>query len=125
MLRGYDSYKLLCATCHGPDLKGLPTEDGNLIAPTLIGSSRVIGDKETLSKILLNGLIGPIDGKDYGIMMPLKSNSDLWISDVLSYIRAINNEDSVHKNVVRDARKESSNREGYWTLEELEKHSSK
>lgn len=121
ILRGYDSYKQLCTTCHGPDLKGLATEDGSRIAPTLIGSKRVIGDKKILSKIVLNGLIGPIEGKDYGIMMPLKSNSNDWIADVLTYVRAINNEDGVHKNVVRDARAETSDREDYWTLEELMK----
>lgn len=121
ILRGYDSYKLICATCHGSDLKGSLLEDGSFIAPSLIGSSRVIGDKGALSKILLNGLVGPIDGEDYGIMMPLDNNSDLWIADVLTYVRAINNEGKVHKNVVRDARKESKDKEGYWTLEELDK----
>ena len=120
ILRGYDSYKQLCITCHGPNLKGVPTEDGALIAPSLIGSARVKGDKGTLSKILLNGLIGPIEGKEYGIMMALKSNDDQWIADVLSYVRALNNEDGVHKRVVGNARKESEGREDYWTLEELE-----
>ena len=120
ILRGYDSYKQLCITCHGPDLAGVPTEDGALIAPSLIGSARVVGDKGTLSKILLNGLIGPIEGQEYGIMMALKSNDDQWIADVLSYVRALNNVDGVHKRIVGNARKESKDREDYWTLEELE-----
>lgn len=119
--KGYDAYKQLCITCHGADLKGMPTEDGGLIAPSLIGSERVIGNKKKLSKILLNGLIGPIEGKEYGIMMSLKTNSDQWIADVLSYVRAMNDADYVHRNVVRDARRESKGREDYWTLEELEK----
>lgn len=92
IVKGYDAYKQTCVTCHGQDLKGLPLEDGSLIAPTLIGSPRVKGDKGMLSKILLDGLIGPIDGKDYGIMLPLKSNNDQWIADVMNYIRAMNNE---------------------------------
>ena len=117
--KGYDSYKQLCITCHGADLKGLPTEDGGLIAPSLIGSKRVMGDKGVLSKILLNGLIGPIEGKEYGIMMPLKDNSDEWIADVLSYVRALNDEDNVDRKVVRNARAQSKDREDYWTLEEL------
>ncbi len=120
VLRGYDSYNLICAICHGPDLKGSQTEAGTLIAPSLIGSPRVKGNKDILSKILLNGLIGPIDGKEYGIMMPLKGNNDQWIADVLSYIRAMNNEDGVHKKWVRNARKETEEREDYWTLKELE-----
>lgn len=120
ILAGYDSYKQLCITCHGPDLKGLPTEDGTLIAPSLIGSPRVVGDKTTLSRIVLNGLIGPIDGKEYGIMMPLKENSDQYIADVLSYVRAMNDADGVHRKVVRNAREKSKDREDYWTLAELE-----
>ena len=38
----------------------MPLEDGTLIAPSLLGSPRVTGDKDILSKIVLNGLIGPI-----------------------------------------------------------------
>ena len=119
--RGYDAYSQLCVTCHGPDLKGIPTEDGGLIAPSLVGSKRVLGDKTTLSKIILNGLIGPIEGTEYGIMMALKDNDDEWIADVLSYVRAMNGEDVVPKRSVRIARRESKDREDYWTLEELEK----
>ncbi|WP_372752321.1 c-type cytochrome [Mariniflexile sp.] len=122
ILKGYDSYNQLCITCHGADLKGVPIDGDMLVAPTLIGSPRVVGnDKEKLSKILLNGLIGPVDGKDYGIMMPLKANDDQWIADVLSYVRAMNDLDGVHKKVVRAARAKSKDREDYWTLEELEK----
>ncbi len=119
--KGYDAYKQLCITCHGADLKGIPTEDGGLIAPSLIGSERVKGDKGVLSKILLNGLIGPIEGKEYGIMMPLKDNSDQWIADVLSYVRAMNDADNVGRRTVRNARTESKDRDDYWTLEELYK----
>ncbi|MDB2463111.1 cytochrome c, partial [Algibacter sp.] len=119
--KGYDAYKQLCITCHGADLKGIATEDGGLIAPPLIGSERVMGDKGTLSKILLNGLIGPIEGKEYGIMMPLKDNSDEWIANVLSYVRAMNDADNVDRKVVRNARRDSGDREDYWTLEELYK----
>ncbi|MFY0712570.1 cytochrome C [Seonamhaeicola sp. NFXS20] len=119
ILAGYDSYNQLCITCHGPDLKGMPTEDGKLIAPSLIGSPRVTGNKTTLSRILLHGLIGPIEGEEYGIMMPLKANSDQWIADVLTYIRAMNDEGGVHRKVVSNARKKAEGREDYWTMEEL------
>lgn len=121
IVKGYDAYKQLCITCHGADLKGLQTEDGTYIAPSLIGSERVTGDKGTLSKILINGLIGPIEGKEYGIMMPLKDNSDQWIADVLSYVRAMNDADNVGRRTVRNARQQSKDREDYWTIEELEK----
>lgn len=121
ILKGYDSYNELCITCHGADLKGMAMEDGTLVAPSLIGSPRVIGDKGKLTKILLNGLIGPVDGKEYGIMMPLKDNNDQWIADVLTYVRAMNNADEVSGFVVRNAREQSKDRENYWTLMELEK----
>lgn len=122
VFRGYDSYNQLCITCHGADLKGVTLEGGALVAPSLIGSPRVIGDdRDKLSKIMLNGLIGPVDGVDYGIMMPLKANDDDWIADVLTYVRAMNDLDGVHKKFVRNARAETKDREDYWTLEELEK----
>ncbi|MBU3821292.1 cytochrome C [Flavobacteriaceae bacterium XHP0103] len=121
ILRGYDAYNELCITCHGSDLKGESTEDGTLVAPSLMGSPRVLGDKGKLSKILLNGLIGPIDGTEYGIMMPLKDNGDQWIADVLTYVRAMNSADGVNGYIVRNAREQSKEREDYWTLSELEK----
>lgn len=120
ILDGYDTYKQLCVTCHGPDLMGAKNEDGSLIAPPLIGSARVKGDKDVLIKILLNGLTGPIDGKDYGIMTSLSNNSDHWIADVASYIRGMNDESTVYHKEVRDVRGEN-NKEGYWRLKELEK----
>lgn len=120
ILRGYDSYNELCITCHGADLKGMPTEDGTLVAPSLIGSPRVMGDKGKLSKILLNGLIGPVDGTEYGIMMPLNDNNDQWIADVLTYVRTMNGSDGVNGYIVRNARAQSKERQNYWTLKELE-----
>ncbi|MDO5972350.1 cytochrome C [Flavivirga aquimarina] len=121
ILDGYDIYNQLCITCHGADMQGAKSEDGLLIAPTLIGSPRVLGNKNTLNKILLNGLIGPIDGKEYGIMLPLKDNGDQWLSDVLSYVRAINGASLISKKDVRNTRAATKDREDYWTLEELEK----
>ncbi len=119
ILKGYDIYNQLCITCHGLDLTGAKNEDGSLIAPSLIGSPRVIGNKEIVSKILLNGLIGPVDGKDYGIMLPMKSNSNDWIANVISYIRAMNNKGIISNQDIRRAREKTKKREDHWTLEEL------
>lgn len=121
ILKGYDTYKMLCTTCHGPDLKGVPNGEDSFIAPSLIGSERVTGDKETLIKILLHGLVGPIDGKDYGIMLPMGSNDNNWIANVISYIRAMNDTSVVHGGEVNQVRKENSDRDTYWTLKELKK----
>ena len=119
---GFDTYNQLCITCHGKDLKGTPNEDGSLNAPSLMGSVRVKGRTDIFAKILLNGLIGEVDGTDYGIMMSLKSNSDLWLSSVMSYVRVMNDEDPVHFQVVRKVREADKNRDDYWTLEELTKN---
>jgi cytochrome c5 len=118
ILKGYDIYKQLCITCHGPDLKGVPT-GSSLIAPSLIGSPRVIGDKDILLRILINGLIGPVDGKDYGIMMPMGNNDNNWLADVASYIRTMNDTTMVNGREVRDVRAKYKERDSYWTMKEL------
>jgi mono/diheme cytochrome c family protein/glucose/arabinose dehydrogenase len=118
ILKGYDIYKQLCITCHGPDLKGVPT-GSSLIAPSLIGSPRVIGDKDVLLRILINGLIGPVDGKDYGIMMPMGDNDNNWLADVASYIRTMNDTTMVNGREVRNVRAKYKDRDSYWTMKEL------
>jgi mono/diheme cytochrome c family protein len=118
-LDGYDIYKQTCVTCHGQDLKGVPNGENSLIAPPLIGSPRVTGDKEVLVNIILNGLTGPIDGKEYGIMLPMGSNDDDWIGQVATYIRTMNDTTMVHENEVRDIRAKNQDRKNYWTLKEL------
>ncbi len=121
ILKGYDTYKMLCVTCHGPDLKGVPNGEKSFIAPSLMGSERVTGDKEALIKIMLHGLVGPIDGTDYGIMLPMGSNDNNWIANVTSYIRAMNDASVVNGWEVNQVRQANSDRDTYWTLKELEK----
>ena len=119
VIHGYDIYKQLCITCHGADLLGTQTAENSLIAPPLIGSHRVIGDKDVLLRILINGLIGPVDGKEYGIMMPLGSNDNNWLVDVASYIRTMNDTTMVNGGDVRKVREQYKDRETYWTMKEL------
>jgi mono/diheme cytochrome c family protein len=84
VLDGAEIFKSFCSACHGGDGKGLPTN----AAPPLLGASHLTGDKETAIRILLHGLKGPIDGKNYSAEMPsMKDNSDEWIASVLSYSR--------------------------------------
>jgi mono/diheme cytochrome c family protein/glucose/arabinose dehydrogenase len=118
IIRGYETFKGLCATCHGPEGKGIKD-----LAPSLVGSPRIMGnDLELPVKILLNGLSGEVDGKDYGIMLSLKDYDNQWISDVLTYVR----EDlgtggrNINSRIVSEVRKKFTNRESYWTLKELE-----
>lgn len=87
--KGATIFKQLCATCHGPDGKGVTVAGSEKMpAPPLVGSPRVKGDKILLTQLLLNGLRGPVDGKTYTDMMPaMGSNDDKWIASVLSYVR--------------------------------------
>lgn len=119
ILNGYDIYKQLCITCHGPDLKGVPNGQNSLIAPPLIGSPRVAGQKDVLLRILINGLIGEVDGVNYGIMMPMGSNDDDWLAYVSSYIRAMNDSNTVSRGDVRRVREKYADRDAYWTMKEL------
>ncbi len=87
--KGATIFKQLCATCHGPDGKGVRVAGSKQMpAPPLVGSPRVRGDKTLVIQLLLNGMRGPVDGKTYPDMMPsMASNNDTWIASVLSYIR--------------------------------------
>ena len=92
LLRGESTYKELCFSCHGADGKGTPLAGapaGTLMAPPLAASSPVVGHRDYVIKVLLHGLAGPIDGKEYsgGVMAPMGGNTDEWIADIANYIR--------------------------------------
>ncbi|EMI42810.1 discoidin domain-containing protein [Rhodopirellula sp. SWK7] len=126
MVRGRVIYSTLCTTCHGENGKGHPAPKGGglHLAPPLAGSPRVRGHKSRLGRILLQGLIGPIEDKTYadGLMMPLASNSDIWIADVANYVRnSWGNEASIIRPTdIRRIRNESASRIGPWTLKDLD-----
>jgi cytochrome c553 len=83
VIKGSETFKAFCSTCHGLDGKGLASK----IAPPLMGSKHLV-DKEMLLKILMNGLSEPIDGITYPtIMPPLSENNDEYIASVASFIR--------------------------------------
>lgn len=85
---GATIFKQLCATCHGPDGKGVVIGGKQPPAPPLAGSPRVRDEKIIPIQILLYGLKGPIDGKTYPDQMPsMVKQDDKWIASVLSYIR--------------------------------------
>ncbi|GAB4034346.1 DUF7133 domain-containing protein [Spirosoma jeollabukense] len=88
VIAGANTFKTLCATCHGPDGKGLAVGGSSMVAPPLFGSKRIVGDKDVLIRILLHGLSGPVDDKSYPDVMPsMSAQDDAWIASVLSYIR--------------------------------------
>ena len=123
ILKGHQIFQQLCAACHGRDGKGITTGGNRQIpAPPLIGSARINGDSETLIKILLHGLTGPVDGETYpDVMPPMGHNDDEYIASVISYIRSDFGEGPsvVRSRHVAQVRKETEERKAYWTLPEL------
>ena len=125
VVRGKTIYTTLCVTCHGPDGKGMASPDhkDKMVAPPLVGSSRVTGHKERLTRIMLHGLMGPVDDKTYtaGLMLPMGANTDQWIGDVSTYIRNEwgNKGSLIEPSDVARIRDQSSKRIGPWTLNEL------
>jgi len=78
-------YKKYCISCHQADGAGVPH-----MAPPLIQTQYVLGDKVALAKIVLNGLKGvEIKGETYNNPMPPLGSvlKDKEIADVLSYVR--------------------------------------
>ena len=118
-----------CTACHGQDGTGMQTPGtDHLLAPPLKGSPRVQGEPHQLIPILLNGLIGPLDGKNYqaGYMAPataLGISRDDRLAELLSYIRfAWDQEGSeIDKEQVKTLRRKYSDRKTPWTQSELEK----
>jgi mono/diheme cytochrome c family protein len=83
--RGQVVYATYCLSCHQADGGGVPN-----LNPPLIQTSYVLGDKNSLIKIVLKGFQKPvdIDGESYSNNMPaLNSLKDQQIADVLTYIR--------------------------------------
>lgn len=82
-------YAEVCGACHGPDGKGLHPPGSLPLAPALDGSERLRGQKERLVRIVLHGLKGHLDGKQYaGDAMPaLGSMNDTAIASALTYAR--------------------------------------
>ncbi len=84
---GEKVFKKYCITCHMADGGGVPRMN-----PPLIQTSYVLGNKEELIKIILNGFDKnvEIEGETYtNKMPPLKTIlKDQQIADVLTYVRS-------------------------------------
>jgi mono/diheme cytochrome c family protein len=129
VLQGSKIFMQVCAGCHGAEGRGLSLS-GGMGAPPFVGSKRVTGESSILIKILLDGLIGPIDGKTYPDYMPPfgAGNDDEWVASILSYIR--NNFGNLKEPVVsieevRRIRAATAGRSSTWTIDELEKDGNK
>jgi mono/diheme cytochrome c family protein len=85
--RGEKVYQTVCLTCHQVDGAGIPR-----LAPPLIKTKWVTGDKKQLIKIVLKGLPGgtiTIEGDTFPNAMPPQEETltDWQIADVLTYVR--------------------------------------
>ncbi len=118
--RGAEVYNLTCVACHGADGKGV---EGAF--PPLDGSDWVTGETNLPIKIVLHGLMGPVEvsGKSYNsAMAPLGAQlNDQQVADVLTYVRQRWSNDAapVSAEAVTKVRAATRDRATMWTAEEL------
>jgi len=121
--RGATAYAETCFACHGEDGRGAPTPGGGgLRAPSLAGSSRVVGHRDYVIRTMLHGLTGPVDGRKYAeVMAPMAAISDASLADISSFIRnSFGNLASIVTEAdVARVRKATAARTTMWTVEEL------
>jgi mono/diheme cytochrome c family protein len=122
--QGMKIYQEVCFACHGADGHGAPIAGikNATLAPPLAGSQTVL-KYDSMIRVLLNGLEGPINGKTYeSQMIPQNSNSDQWIADIVSYVRNSfgNRGDLVDVKEVTALRKELASRTKPWSIAELQ-----
>ena len=82
---GKSSYNTICAACHMPTGQGVPG-----LNPPLVGTEWVMGDKDRLIGIVLNGFNEEIeiDGDRYANeMAALDYLSDEEIANILTFVR--------------------------------------
>ena len=102
---GEKEYLKYCLTCHQPDGNGVRSQ-----FPPLASNELVKGPADSLIKIVLFGLEGPITvkGLQYNQLMPAQDYlTDQQIADVLTYIRGSwgNNAEPVVPGLVAEIRK--------------------
>lgn len=116
---GRQTYAGLCAACHQPTGKG---QEG--LAPPLAESEWVLGDPETVAKIVLHGLRGPVKvkGVQYSLDMPAAGFlTDEQVAGVLTYIRREWDHEAspVTPDFVAKVRLANARRSDAWTAPEL------
>lgn len=86
LANGKKVYTKYCLACHMADGGGVQNMN-----PPLVKTSYVLGDKNRLIKIILNGMSegAEIDGETYtNIMPPHNFLTDQEVADVLTYVRS-------------------------------------
>ncbi len=91
---------------------------GATLGPPLAKSKTVTGHPDGVVMVLLHGLAGRVNGKNYEVqMVPMCSNTDEWIAAVASYVRNNfgNRGGFVTPEDVKRLRKTYENRAEPWT----------
>ncbi|HRP57694.1 PVC-type heme-binding CxxCH protein [Agriterribacter sp.] len=112
-----------CNTCHQPDGKGLFAAG----YPPLAGTKWVNGNEDRLIKLVLKGLMGPLEvgGRKYPGQVPMTPFEGLLndeeVAAVLTYVRNSfgNQAAPVQPEKVKQVRAEVKNVEGFYTPEKL------
>lgn len=112
-----------CGTCHQQDGNGLP----NSGFPPLRKTSFVLGDEETLIKIVLKGMQGPLEvnGKKYDGQVPMTPFEGLMndeeVAAVLSYVRNSfgNKASPITPEKVKMVREKIKDKKGFYYTDEL------
>lgn len=108
-----------CQACHQATGLGVPGQ-----FPPLDKSEWVLGDTQTLARILLHGLEGDVTvrGTTYNNLMPAWERlSDAQIAHVLTYIRGSwsNNAAAVAPEDIKMVREATASRHSAWSAQEL------
>ena len=98
-------------------------DSGGLLAPPLPESPRLEGNREASIQIMLHGLTGELDGRNYeGLMAPFGAgNDDEWVASILTFVRREwgNSGSVVLPSHVAATREKFRNRIRPWRQEEL------
>ena len=117
---GKQVYSTLCVACHQPNGQGM---EG--LAPSLVDSEWVLGNPETIAKLVIHGLTGPIkvNGQSWSLEMPPlgAALSDEQVAGVITYIRREweHNASPITTDAVKKIRADHKDRTKSWTAEEL------
>jgi len=112
-----------CSTCHQPDGRGLSAS----LFPPIVGTPWVLGSEERLIKLVLKGLLGPIEvlGREYPGQVPMTPYegmlNDNEIAAVLTYVRNSfgNQAPAIRPDKVKEVRASVADRKGFYSPAEL------
>ncbi|WP_304516864.1 PVC-type heme-binding CxxCH protein [Cecembia rubra] len=112
-----------CSTCHQPDGRGLSAS----LFPPIVGTPWVLGSEERLIKLVLKGLMGPIEvlGREYPGQVPMTPYegmlNDNEIAAVLTFVRnSFGNQASpIRPEKVKEVRASIVDKKGFYSPAEL------